>query len=151
MVQRDYILRLIEQAGTILKSLLRRVLAQGATRNEMTSDLRRAAQLGGLDLDLLRVSDVPSLRYVVALTGEPDPGRTWLAAEMLYVDGLSADREGDVGAAVMSYAKARSLFGMIEPTWVLPTGFPEASLRIEEIDARLAALEKADYPPGPGE
>ncbi len=150
MVQRDYILRMIEQAATILKHLLRRVLTQGATRDEMTGDLRRAAQLGGLDLDLLRVSDVPSLSHVVTLMGEPDPGRTWLAAEMLYLDAVSEDRAGDVDAAMVSYAKAGSLFRMIKPTWILPSGFPEASLRIEEIDARLAALQQADSPPEPG-
>lgn len=139
-MQRDYILRLIEQAGTILKHLLQRIEAQPVTLEERTNELKRAAELGGLDLDMLRLSDVEGLWHQVALTGEADPARTWLAAETLYADALANEFEGNTNAAVNAYVKAASLFRIMQPTWLLPTGFPEATERVEEIEQRLERL-----------
>ena len=130
-MQRDYILRMIEQAGTILKHLLQRIQAEPVSLEERTDELKRAASLGGLDLDMLRLSDMDGLWHQVALTGEADPARTWLAAETLYSDAVALEIDGDIDAAVQSYVKAASLFRMMEPNWVLPTGFPEATERVE--------------------
>lgn len=141
MEQRDYILRMIEQAGAILKRLLQLVRARDADRGDVTRELQTAAQLGGLDVDLLRICDVEGLWHMVTLGGEPDPARTWLAAETLYLDAVAADLEGGVERAVHGYVKAASLFRVMQPTWVLPTGFPEAMERVREIDRRLAELE----------
>jgi len=124
----------------MLKVLLQRITGQSATRAELAGDLQRAAQLGGLDLDLLRLCDGEGLLQVIAPTGEADPSRTWLAAETLYLDALAAELEGDLDAAVAGYTKATALFRIMEPTWVLPSGFPEASIRIADIDVRLTAL-----------
>jgi hypothetical protein len=60
-MQRDYILRLIEQAGLVLRQLLQRIQAEPVARDERTYELQRAAQLGGLDLDMLRLSDIEGL------------------------------------------------------------------------------------------
>ena len=139
-MQRDYILRLIEQSGTVLKQLLQRIQAEPVTLEERTQVLNRAAHLGGLDLDMLRLSDVDGLWHQVALTGEADPARTWLAAETLYADALANEIEGNTEAAVNAYVKAASLFRLMQPTWVLPTGFPEATERVEEIEERLEKL-----------
>jgi hypothetical protein len=146
-MQRDYIIRLIEQAGAILKHLIQRIRSQGLTDADRTAELRRAAQLGGLDLDLLRVSDVEGLWHQVALTGEADPARLWLAAETLYADAVASEIEGDRAAALTAYAKAASLFRLMEPTWVLPTGFPEASERVAEIEGKLETLILPGLPP----
>ncbi len=139
-MQRDYILRLIEQAGTILKHLIQRIQTQPLAHEERTVELSRAADLGGLDLDMLRLSNLDGLWHQVALTGEADPARTWLAAEILYADALACEVSGDEGAAKEGYAKAASLFRLMKPSWVLPTGFPEATNRIEEIEERLERL-----------
>ena len=139
-MQRDYILRLIEQSGTVLKQLLQHIQAEPVTLEERTQELKRAAHLGGLDLDMLRLSDVDGLWHQVALTGEADPARTWLAAETLYADALANEIEGNVEAAVNAFVKAASLFRLMQPTWVLPTGFPEATERVEEIGERLEKL-----------
>ena len=136
-MQKDYILRLIEQAGFVLRQLLQRIQAEPVTLEERTHELQRAAQLGGLDLDMLRLSDLEGLWHQVALTGEADPARTWLAAETLYADALAIEIEGNEEAALETYLKAASLFRLMEPTWVLPTGFPEATERVEEVEKEL--------------
>ena len=82
----------------------------------------------------------PTLVQAVAPAGEPDSARAWLAAETLYLDGLAAEDEGKTDEARRAYAKAAMLYGLLQPTTVLPTGFPEATARIADIEARLAAL-----------
>ena len=131
---------MIEQAGTVLKHLLARVLGHTADREAVARDLRQAAQLGGLDLDILRLCDGPTLAQVVAPDGETDPSRAWLAAETLYVDGHGAQIDDRPGDAAASFAKALALYRLLEPSHVLPTGFPEAHERIREIEALLRAL-----------
>jgi hypothetical protein len=93
---------------------------------------------------MLRLSDLEGLWHQVALTGEADPARTRLAAETLYADALAIEIEGNKGIAVETYVKAASLFRLMEPTWVLPTGFPEATERIEEIEERLEGLIRGE-------
>jgi hypothetical protein len=136
-MQRDYILRMIEQAGTALRALLNRVLRRDVEPAEVTKALRHAAALGSLDIDLLRLGDTNTVLMMVAPGGEPEPGRTWLAAEMLYLDGLAARLDERADDAATSFAKARLLFGLVGATGVLPAGFPEAAERIREIDGYL--------------
>jgi hypothetical protein len=106
-------------------------------------DLRRAAQLGGLDFDLLRVCDVTTILQMVAPGGEPDPGRAWVAAEALFVDATAAAGAGAGSEARVLFAKARLLYRLIAPTAVLPTGLPEAAERVREIDAWTEAAGAA--------
>jgi hypothetical protein len=136
-MQRDYVLRMIEQAAAVLRAVLARLMRREADASNVAPDLERAAHLGGFDLNLLLVCDLPSVLPMLAPGGEPEPGRTWLAAEVLFLHGLTAHRVGDAGTAVSSFEKARLLFGLLEPTAVLPTGFPEATERLREIEAYL--------------
>lgn len=144
MTQQDYILRMIEQAAAILRAVVARLGVAGTDATAITPDLQRAAQLGGFDLDLLRVVDLHSVPEMLSPGGEPEPGRTWLAAEVLFLDGQTARLRGDTSAAVTSFAKARLLFGLLQPTAVLPTGFPDAAERLRDIDTWLHELESAD-------
>jgi hypothetical protein len=145
-MQRDYILRMIEQAAAVLRAVLARLMRPGGDTADVTADLERAAYLGGFDLALLRVCDVPSVMPMLAPGGEPEPGHTWLAAEVLFLDGQMARIRGDVTAAVTSFTKARVLFGLLEPSAVLPTGFPEATERLSEIEGHLAELDVREGP-----
>src|SRR5581483_5902542 len=79
-MQRDYVLRLIEQAAAVLKELLNRIRGGRVPREEVLGDLKRAAFLGSLDLDLLRVLDLNAVRMIVLQLGQADPARIWLAA-----------------------------------------------------------------------
>ena len=139
MANRDYILRLIEQAAAALRQALNR-LRKKEDRGSITQDLRDATHRGGLDFDLLRLFDGPTLVQTVAPGGVPEPGRTWLAAETLFLDAQAAEADGKTSEARVTYAKALMLYRLLEPTWVLPTGFPEAEDRIANIEARLQAL-----------
>jgi len=142
-MQRDYVLRLIEQAAAVLKELLERMRGHGAGRDEVLHDLKRAAFLGSLDLDLLRVLDANAVRMIVLQLGQSDPARIWLAAELLYLDALSLTAEANGPGATASFAKALMLYGLVEPTVILPGGFSEVTERIQEIEARLAGAGPA--------
>jgi hypothetical protein len=138
-MQRDYILRMIEQAAAVLRMLLNRVLGREADAAEVARDLGRAAALGGLDIDLLRLGDADTVLRMVSPGGEPEPGRTWVAAESLFLDAVACQLDERPDDARASFAKARLLYGLVG-TVQLPGGFPETGERIREIDARLAAL-----------
>jgi hypothetical protein len=138
-MQRDYILRLIEQAAAILRLLLQRVRERTVDAAALRQDLQRASHLGGLDLDLLRLCHPDGLLQLVSPGGEVEPSRAWLGAEILYLDGLAADALGEPDTARDRYSKAALLYHVIQPGWGLPTGFPEAAERLQDIEARLHA------------
>jgi hypothetical protein len=137
-LQRDYVLRLIEQAAAVLKELMDRLRGRRVTRDEVLLDLKRVAFLGNLDLDLLRVLDVSTVRMIAVPLGQSDPARIWLAAEMLYLEALSAEASEDQAGARSSFSKALMLYGLVEPTVTLPGGFPEVTERMQDIETRLA-------------
>ena len=136
MHQRDYILRMIEQFGAMLAELRRRILKQTNLR-EVRADLDRTASESGFSIELLRGFDLPTLHLLAATTGEVDPTRCWMMAEILYLDGLEAalsDSDEDAGDSLL---KARGLFELLRPRGGMLVGWPEASERIAEIDAWL--------------
>ena len=137
MHQRDYILRIIEQLGSVRAELRRRILGGRADPAAVTKDLAGVAGQAGIDLDLLRGFSVETLHMFVAPTGEIEPARCWLMAEVLYLDGLQANVEGRREDAHRSLSKARVLFTLIEPGGGMLLGLDEAADRIEEIDGIL--------------
>lgn len=143
MHQKDYILRLIEQAGAMLIALRNLILGRGASRREIEEHFRAASRVAGLDLQLARLATPDTLALMVAPTGEVEPGRCWLLAELLYLDGLHAQLEERAADARTSYEKAERLFSLLEPGGALLVGFPEAAERIAEIRGRLSALRAA--------
>jgi len=134
-MQRDYILRLIEQMGQVLIVLRRRILARALTAAEVEDELLRTGERAGLDLEMLRGLAPDTLVMLVAPTGEVEPGRCWMMAELLYLDGLQAGIEEQPHRAADSLRKAVLLYRMIEPGGGMLLGFPEAAERIAEIEA----------------
>jgi hypothetical protein len=134
--QRDYILRIIEQLGVALAAIRRRIL-QGEKAGEVSAALARTAGQAGFDIDILRAFDLDTLRLFVMPTGEVEPSRCWLMAEILYLDDLEARLSER--PAENSLMKARALFDLVRPAGGLLVGMPEAADRIAEIDKLLEA------------
>ena len=137
MPQRDYILRLIEQMGAALVALRNRILGRGAPPQEIHDELAGLASRSGFDLALLRGFSGETLHMLVSPTGEVEPARCWLMAELLYLDGLEALVDGRDDEAREGLTKARLLFGLIEPGGGMLVGLPEAGERVREIEERL--------------
>lgn len=142
MHQRDYILRIIEQFGAVLAEIRRLILGRGDP-GSVRRALAGVAEQTGMDVELLRVLTLETLHLSVAPTGEVEPARCWLMAEILYLDGLHATltEQDEIGRA--SLLKARALYDLIRPAGGMLVGFPEASARIDEIDRLLAPDERA--------
>jgi len=140
MEQRDYILRLIEQMGAALVALRNRILGRRADPARIGDELSTLAGQGGLDMALLRGFSGDTLRMLVSPAGEVEPGRCWLIAELLYLDGLQAQVEERTGDARESLSKARILYALVAPRGGMLVGFPEAAERTDDIEARLAEL-----------
>lgn len=140
MERRDYILRMIEQLGSMLVALRKRILGGSAERGEVREELSETARLGGLDYDLARAMGPDTLRTMVAPGGDVDPGRCWLLAELSYLDGLEADLAGDADAARDALERAGFLYGLLRPLPGNVVGVAEADDRLEEIETRLDAL-----------
>jgi hypothetical protein len=137
MPQSDFILRQIEILGAALISLRKRILGQEVDASEVESHLNDISAKGGMALDLARATSPETLRMLIAPTGEIEPGRCWLLAEVMYLDGLQARAEGDEARVKDSLAKAVMLFSLLKPMGAFLVGFPEAAERIEEINGLM--------------
>ena len=144
MEQRDYILRLIEQMGAALVALRNRILGRQTDPARIGQELSALAGQGGLDMDLLRGFSGETLHMLVSPTGEVEPGRCWLIAELLYLDGLQAQLEERSQDARESLSKARMLYALVAPRGGMLIGFPEAAERSEDVEVRLAELGTPD-------
>lgn len=139
MAQRDYLLRQIEALGQLLIAIRKMILGGEADGAAVESRLREAAGKGGMDLELARAATPDTLQMLIAPTGEIEPGRCWLLAETLYLDGIRARLEGDTQQEMDSLGKARMLFSLLAPMGAFLVGFPEAEERIREIDGMVEA------------
>ena len=142
MHQRDFLLRQIEMLGQLLIALRKKLLGQKIGGTEARDELQGVARKAGLDMEILRSATPDTLAMLVAPTGEVEPGRCWLMAESLYLDGLTCELEERWQDALNSLDKAERLFGLLEPGGVYLVGFPEAAERVEEIRERMHSLEE---------
>lgn len=139
MAQRDYILRMIEQLGAALIQMRRAILGGTATAGDVDHTLRRAASGAGMDLDLARATTSDGLTAMIAPTGEADPMRCWILAELFLTDGLDKSHKGDAEGAVAALTKSAALFRLLGPD-ALIAGYPEARERLAEIEILLEGL-----------
>ena len=140
-MQRDFILRTIEEFGRFARALREMILGGEDGSEEVGTRLRSLAGQAGLDLDLARAATLETLLLFAAPSGELDPCRCWMYAETLYLDGLEASLTGDQPRAECSLNKARRLFELVAPQGAFLVGFPEAGKRIEEIETELRSLK----------
>ena len=138
MSQRDFLLRQIEALGQLLIAVRELIRGGRAQEGEVEARLQEVAGQSGLDLDLARAASPDTLHLLIAPTGEVEPGRCWLLAETLYLDGVRAQMVEDLDRASDSLRKSRMLFSLLQPMGAFLVGFPEAAERIEEINGILA-------------
>jgi hypothetical protein len=141
MSKQDYILRQIEMLGQILIELRNRILGRKIDGPEATQELQDVVRKVGIDVEMLRLASPDTLAMLAAPTGDVEPGRCWLMAEALYLDGLTCELDERREDALNSLDKAGRLFSLLEPGGVYLVGFPEASERINEIRDRIRILE----------
>jgi len=139
--QTDYLLRLIEEVGRTLIELRRMMLGGESGPADMEAELQRVAGEAGLDLDLLRSMSVDTLEMLISPTGELEPGKCWITAEILAVDGHRANAEGDVDGARDRWEQALRLYTLLEPG-ILARGLPEVGSRVREVQDDLASLDR---------
>lgn len=140
-MQRDYILRLIEQLGQALIGLRDRILGRESSPGEIQAELDDVARRGGVNLELARQVTPETLMTLVAPGGEIEPGQTWLLAELLYLDGLEARNEERPTDATESWHRAMLLYELLVPRGMYLVGFPEASERLNELRELLNDAE----------
>jgi hypothetical protein len=141
MYRRDYILRLIERFGRMLIALRNRILRREADAAEVRAQLHDVAEQAGLDLAIARRLDPGTLLLWLAPTGEIDPPRLWLMAELLYLEGLQA-QSSSTGNARGDFERALAIFSRLAPEWTPSEDFPVAADRAAELERLLAEAPK---------
>ena len=126
--------------GAALVALRNKILGRKVDPEKVYQEMAGLAGQTGFDLELLRGFSADTLHMLVAPTGEVEPARCWLMAELIYLDGLQAEVEERTDDAATSLSKARVLYSLIEPGGGLLVGLPEAGERLDDVDARLVAL-----------
>ena len=137
MYQRDYILRLIEHLGRTLLMLRNRILDRQEQHATVQDEIRAIAARAGVDLDVARAVDLVTLRLLMSFAGDLDPARSWLTAELLYLEGLDK-RQDRVADARRDLSRALDLYRMLPPDWQPFEELPPTAERIAEIERLLA-------------
>jgi len=140
MYRDDYILRLIERFGAALSALRDRILRRTREETAVTPEIHEIARQAGLDLDVARGLDPELLLMWLAPTGEPDPARLWLMAELLYLGGLHSKGSGAVQWRG-DLQRALAVLRRVPPEWRPGDAFATAGERAEEISALLGKSE----------
>lgn len=133
----DYIIRLIERFGAVLRSLRDRILRREREDLSARAEIAEIAQQAGLDLGVARTLPPDLLMMWLAPTGEPDPAKLWLMAELLYLEALDTSTSGGEGWRA-DLDRASFLFGRLEPSWRPGDGFASAGERLGEIASIVA-------------
>ena len=137
MTSRDYLLRQIEMLGQILVAIRKLILGGEASDSEIQARLQEVSGKAGMDLELARAATPDTLRLLIAPSGEIEPGKCWLMAESLLLDGIQSRHVGDEDRSQDSLRKARMLFSLLAPMGAFLVGFPEGKERMQEIDEFL--------------
>ena len=137
MYRHDYILRLIERFGRALMTLRDRILKRAARSDTVTAEIHEIARAEGLDLAVARTLDPAMLLMWLAPSAGPDPGRLWLMAELLYLEGLQGKTE-DAPSWRGDLERALAIFEILPPAWRPGESFDTASERTNEIAEHLS-------------
>ena len=131
MYRHDNILRLIERLGASLVALRDRILKRAREDTTVHAEIVEIAQQAGLDLAVARQLAPELLLAWLAPTGEPDPAKLWLMAELLYLDGLHAKEAGSEWRGNLE--RALALLARLPEDWRPGPAFPAVGERASEI------------------
>jgi hypothetical protein len=141
MYRYDYVLRLIERLGAVLRTLRDRLLRREYSDEDLRVELATIARESGLDIEFARRLDPAMLvSWLAPMPDRLDPERIWLMAELLHVEGLSARERGEAERAEGDFRRALALFALLEPAWKPRSDFPSAGERVDELRALLPNL-----------
>ena len=145
MYRHDYILRIIERFGRALTALRDRILRRTAESAMTVAEIQEIAQAAGLDLRIARSLDPGMLLMWLLPSGEADPGRLWLMAELLYLEGLRARSEGEQTWRG-DFERSLTILGSLAPDWRPADGLASAGERALEIQSSLASADGGAEP-----
>jgi len=145
MYRYDYVLRLIERLGQILRTLRDRLLQRQVSNEDLRAELQEIAREAGLDVAFARRLDPVTLTtWMAPIPDQIDADRVWLLAELLHVEALAARAAGDERQADGDLRRALALFARIPPAWRPGTDLPTAGERLAEV--RTLLQENPDLP-----
>lgn len=131
----------MQRLAELLQRIQKAIEGEGGNLQRAEDDLREVARDAGLDLEIARMADGPTLEAVLTGGGQDTESRRWLAAEVLFLDGLLA-LEGVEGAAPETVsvdaadrlAKARHLYLTLPDALDLPGAAVEPVERLRRIE-----------------
>lgn len=128
----------LQRLAEVLQRVQKAIEEEGGDLTRVENDLEETADVAGLDLEVARMADGPTLERVLTAGGGGSASRCWLAAELLFLDGLLAAGRGQAEAGRHRLEKARRLYralGSLGADLDLPD-------RATEPDERLRRLEE---------
>jgi len=124
-----------QQLQRLAESLLRleRLLeAEGGDTGVIREGLDEAAHRMGVHLAVVRLADAGTLLQMHGPGSGGDPGKLWATAELLFLDGLRARAEGNLGEAERRIETALALFQEVDAGLTLPELSPSPERRAEQ-------------------
>jgi len=138
MYRYDYVLRLIERLGQVLRTLRDRLLQRQVSNDDLRAEIQEIAREAGLDLTFARRLDPGTLAtWLAPVPDRVDEERVWLMAELLYVEARAALAAGDDRPADADLQRALALFALISPSWRPGADLPTAGERVVELRGLL--------------
>jgi hypothetical protein len=131
----------MQQIARKMAQLEASLAGAGGELHELREELEDSAAATGVELATIRRLDADTLTGALAPGGGPAPGRLWVAAEVLFLDGLAALGEGRAEAARRRLGKARHLYGELGDRLELPEGAVAPADRLERIDDLLEGAD----------
>lgn len=129
--------RRFQQLAELLQRIQGEIEGEGGELAATVEEgLDAAAREAGLDLQVARLIDAATLEALLTGGAHPDEGRVWAVAEVLYLDGLRARKQGMEDDSRRLLEKAAVLYGHVGDDLALPAGSPgpgERLLRIREL------------------
>lgn len=126
----------VERAGGEVEDAEEEAPDEGRDRPEaaVEDDLSEIAARAGVDLSTVRRMDAATLTRALSRGPGGGGGRLWAAAEVLYVDGLSARVRGEDSIARSRWEKAACLYRQLDEGLELPEGAVSPASRLERME-----------------